>query len=347
MSPEGYDGGGGRKIAIIGTAILIIGFALATTISNVRNTFSNTSGNFRNGLGDDLPIKPRVADLNDTNTIDALEKALNLYRGTTDIYLDTKSVEGLEPYAEIVLPEGIDPGPLQWGEVMPDGITSNPLLDELLETGSIMLANNPKFGVDYRSAFEAARTQGGLTQFPTKSGKQITVTVNDEHISVTDAMAETKAQFWGSITPDGVLELGLYARGDDGNRYHDDLFASEFFLSTVDWFGLENIAAVDGAWSPLSTNIETVNKSLEQIYREGIITEEPALVVSIRKTFTAKMAARIGFTEIVIKDVTPDPNNPGKYLNMNVRFRRPSNPTGHQADPLPYYSDPMLVRSEI
>ncbi|HRN86611.1 MAG TPA: hypothetical protein PK863_04750 [Candidatus Dojkabacteria bacterium] len=233
---------------------------------------------------------------------------------------------------------------------MPNLITQNPLLDELLKNGAIILStHDTNYGVDYRAAFQAALSQGSAINYPTRSGKEVTVAISDggNHIEVTDALAETNALFWASLTPDGVLQLGLYSRDDDGNTLHNDLFANDFFLSTANWFGLENIQAVDGAWSELSSNTRSVNNRIEEIILNGIQTEEVPLVDAIRHTFTAKMAAKLGFTEVIIINTTPDPNNPGKYLNMNVRFKRPSNPTSLNSDSLPYYSELKLMKAKI
>ena len=339
LGPEGNNGGGNSlKPVLLALTVIVIG--LSVFVSNLRSTFKSSPVTTRNGLGDDIPIQPRVENLYDINTLDTLEGALNLFRGTTDINLETKSVEGFEPYAEIVLPEGIDPGPLQWGEVMPESITANPLLDQLLGNGSIMLANNPNFGVDYSSAFQAAKLHGSALNYPTKSGKAVTVSVTEAEgaidINVTDALAETQAHFWVSKSKEGILRFGLYSRGEDGNTYHNDFYAEDFFLSSASWIGLENIQGVDAAWSPLSSNMKKVNDMMEKIILNGIQTEEVPMVVAIRNTFTARMAAKLGFTEVIIHDATPDPNNLGKYLNMNISFRRPSDTSNIFPDALPY-----------
>ncbi|HRN86612.1 MAG TPA: hypothetical protein PKU78_02480 [Candidatus Dojkabacteria bacterium] len=100
--------GNGRRIALLTAALVIIGLAVSVTLSNIRNSINHTSDNSRNGLSDDLPIKPSVPEFSDTNTIQAFGRALNENRGTKDIHILTTHIEGLEPYSEIVLPQGLN-----------------------------------------------------------------------------------------------------------------------------------------------------------------------------------------------------------------------------------------------
>lgn len=304
------------SIGLLG-GLFVNGFQQLRQISTQGSTHD-----FQTGIGPDIDPPSEPMNLDD---LSLLQKELtNLLDG--DVQMATINGEGIEPSVVVYLPPGIDPGIFQWGENMATHPDPNSLADRLVRTGALVFAESSSYGVNYSEALEAARQNGGRVNFPTKSGREVAIYADHEHVSVSPALEDTHAVFWASKTPDDVLQLGLYSRGQDGALYDADFVAKDFFRAAVDWYGLENIRAVDAAWSEESSNTRTVNETLAEIHTQGLLTEDLHLITAVKNTFTYRMAAQLGYTEIIVMNISYDPDRPGQILNMNLRFTRPAKP---------------------
>jgi hypothetical protein len=86
----------------------------------------------------------------------------------------------------------------------------------------------------------------------------------------------------------------------------------QMFTDAVNNFGVDNINAIEGKWiRAMPSNLNTFN----DLVRSGMSPEEAAA-----STFTGKMAARFGFTEVTITNMAGEP---GAYTNVEALFSLP------------------------
>lgn len=236
-----------------------------------------------------------------------------------DVQMATINGEGIEPSVIVYLPPGIDPGIFQWGEIMPDSTTDNPLLDSLIQRGVIQLADSPNFGINYHDLFEKALNEtGGSGRFvmSTKSGAEIQVTVDSSYVQVKPNNDSSAIQFWANMNTEGILEFGLYSRSADGTHYSDDFIAHEFYEASVTYFGQDNILGIRGSWSPSSINTKQVNEAIAK----GMHLEQ-----AVKQTWSYNQALRAGFPHVTIRYTERNAGNPYSYDKIDVLFTE--NPT--------------------
>jgi Pretoxin HINT domain len=109
-----------------------------------------------------------------------------------------------------------------------------------------------------------------------------------------------------TLDKDGVLSLAIEKGPTTPN-------GGQMFTDAVNNFGADNINGIAGKWvRAMPSNLNTFN----DLVRSGMSPEEAAA-----STFTGKMAARFGFTDVSITSLSGEP---GAYTDVQALFTRPA-----------------------
>lgn len=316
-SPEfGKQDGRGTGIATLLLLLAIAGVLLSPQVHKFIGTGHGS-------VSDTTPteILPPASDLNLTDLLAILNPL-----GIKDLHQVT--INPLSPdITEIILPGGIDKIPIFSDEATSNGNVYDPLLQELIDMGAIVFTTEGHH-IDYQGAFTASSQQGHEIFIPSSVGgeRNLAIFADSHYINVyeqrkNDLIVPT---MWAKLTDDGIVEFGIYTRDSNGNPYHSDLYAHEFFYATVKYFqGNHEVNGVEGYWIGDSTNLQVVNKLVQQ----GLPVEE-----AVRQTFTGRNAINSGFSKILITSIEQDPLRPGRFTKMVIEFLKESPTSQYDQD---------------
>lgn len=283
MSPEGYDSGGGRnssKAILIAIASLLLIGASILNFRNQSNNYSNSSNSFAhttsydpyNQLGEDIsPLKELepIIDTVDYTPIIADTIQRN-FPGSVMQVIRTTPIEGhYSPY--LVVPEILEDINLNFGNT--SNFSDFPSLYNKLLEGRIHIisSGSDSSGINFDNAFQQALEQDGDAIVDTLSGRKIKVVVRDDYLAINDQSNKTPAMFWASLDEGGILKLGLFSKSADGEYYHPDFYANQFFEAVWTRWSYR-INGFQASWSTSSVNY----KEFEQNISHGMTELEAA-----------------------------------------------------------------------
>jgi len=302
-TPEFGNQNGGQKNRIFVLLAVLSALAVPAIVSRINP----------NGLGsyNDIPVEQLPSPIPDLNmNIGTIVRAISsLGIDTTQIIINPLSSD----ITEVELPGGLADLPVFNDEATNIPHAGSPILQQLIERGAVVLVDR-NTGVDYKAAFNQLPNREGAITVKSRSGKDITIQATKDYIRVNDAYYETPAQMWANLTPQGSLQLGIYTRSpDNGEIYHPDLYAGEFYDAAIEYFG-DRVTGIEGTWNSSSTNTKVVNE---------LLLQGTSLENAIRETFTGRYAIKNGYSEVVIENVEPDLKRPGLYKKIRVIFKQP------------------------
>lgn len=146
------------------------------------------------------------------------------------------------------------------------------------------------------------------------SGRRLSCEMGRSRIHVLDE-DEQMLGLSASVTS-GVIKLNLQTRLNNGSQQgvHPDLFAAKFVgMALVNFrhHGV-NVVSLIGKWHPGSVNYRAFQKT-------KVVTGDALLAA--KSTWTGKIAALHGFTELNAEDLLVDEELGGRYVR--AIFRRP------------------------
>ena len=138
---------------------------------------------------------------------------------------------------------------------------------------------------------------------------QFNVTERPDHIEVS-ALQGDHYYFAEAKLTDGILRMSIYMKSEIDGRRMPGLRGSQVFAQFMDYFG-SDVRAILGDWME-GDNLDTINR----------FTSLPTglkVAAAARRTWTAKQAARFGFTKIKVLRAE---GRPGAYHDVQVLFSK-------------------------